>query len=74
MPLWRSRTDRTAHPPGLESLVAEGGDLPDGHPHTRRACGCAAEDRRFDIESCSPSVIPGERKEEEEQEDNNDKT
>ena len=46
--------------------VAEGGDLADARPNTRktaRACGCAEEDHRFHLESCSPSVTPGERKE-----------
>ena len=36
-------------------------------PITRKAawaCGCAAEDHRFDLESRSPSLTSGERKEE----------
>ena len=56
-----------AHPTGLPG--SEWGDLADARPITRkaaRACGCAAEDHEFHLESCSPSVNAGERKEEEE--------
>ena len=48
-----------------ESSVAEGGGLVNAHPITRkvaRACGCASEDHRFHLESCSPSVTLAKEK------------
>ena len=49
--MWPSRTDHIAHPLGLqESPVAEGGDLVNAHPNTKKtaqACGCVAEDHSF---------------------------
>ena len=66
-PVWRGRTDHTAHPAGLQgSPVAEGGDLAYALSRTRkaaRACGCAAEDHRFHLESCCPWLFNHRRTE-----------